>query len=287
MDRKSRAEVSAMESKPPSPDADDLIARAKALYNHERAATPENTLLTSRALQQALDNVVGVEHRRVAEAWSLYAEILMCDYLNRWNDAGAANLAKAATAVERALEIAPDLAQAHYSKGLVCRARGEHQQSLAAFTQTIALNPHIPLAHAQQGAELMYTGSPAAALGPIETALKISRPDSPSRGMFYWYMGRAHFFSGNYRDAIPCLWKSVELRPNLWYNRLYLVSACALAGDTTEAKTALSEFDERFPGYTLARVAADEQTNPNNNNVVIEGRRKFHEGLVKAGIRQR
>jgi adenylate cyclase len=273
-----------MENRPSSPDVDDLLAHAKALYNHERETTPENTLLTRQTLRRALDNTAGVEPRRLAEASSLYAEILMCDYLNRWNNADAAELAEAEKAVQHALRLAPDLAQAHYASGLAYRAKGEHQRSLAAFTQAIALNPNIPLAHAHQGAELMYTGSPEAALRPIETALKISRPDSPSRGMFYWYMGRAHFFAGNYHEAIGWLRKSVNLRSNLWYNRLYLVSACALAGDITGAETALSGFDGRFPGYTLARVAANEQTNPNNNDVVVEGRRKFHEGLRQAGM---
>jgi tetratricopeptide (TPR) repeat protein len=273
-----------MENRPANPDADDLLARAKALYNHERVTTPENTLLTRRTLRQALDNAPGIEPRRLAEAWSLYAEILLCDYLNGWNDAGRSELVEAEKAVQHAMQIAPDLAQAHYASGLVYRAKGEHQRSLAAFTQTIALNPNIPLAHAQRGAELIYTGSPEEALQPIETALRISRPDSPSRGMFYWYMGRALFFSGKYDDAVPWLRKSVEVRPNLWYNRLYLVSACALAEDKIGAETALCEFNARFPAYTLTRVAVNEQTNPNNHPVVVAGREKFHEGLRAAGM---
>jgi tetratricopeptide (TPR) repeat protein len=274
-----------MESKPASSNTNDLLDRARAFYNDQRVTTPENTLLTRRTMEEGLDKLAGVEPRRQAEALSLYAEILMCDYLNRWNDAEPSEVAKAGQAVERALQLAPDLAQAHYASGLVYRARGDHPKSLAAFTQAISLNPHIPLAHAQQGAELMYTGKPAEALGPIETALRISRPDSRVRAMFYWYMGRAYFFAGNYQDAIPWLRKSVEGRPNLWYTRLYLVSACALTGNMTAATAALRDFDDRFPGYSLARVGRDEQTNPNNNEVVVEGRRKFHEGLLKAGMR--
>jgi tetratricopeptide (TPR) repeat protein len=273
-----------MENKPANPNVEDFLVRAKALYGHEKVTTPANTLVTRRMLREGLDNSGGVEPRRLAEAWSLYAELLMCDYLNRWNDAGKGELAEAERAVERALEIAPDLAQAYYSSGLVYRAKGEHQRSLAAFTRTIALNPNIPLAHVQQGAELLYTGSPEEALRPIATALEISRPDSPSRGMFYWYMGRTHFFAGHYREAIPWLRKSVELRPNLWYNRLYLASAYALDSDKEAAETALREFTERFPGYTVARVICDEQTNPNGNDVVVGARRKFHEGLLDAGM---
>jgi adenylate cyclase len=273
-----------MENETTNLSAADFLARARALYSHEKAPTPANTLVTRRMLREGLENLAGLKSRPLAEAWSLYAEILMCDYLNRWNDAGKRELAEAEHAVERALEIAPDLAQAHYSGGLVYRAKGEHQRSLAAFTRAIALNPNIPLAHAQQGAELLYTGQPEEALQPIQTALEISRPDSPSRGMFYWYMGRAHFFAGNYHAAIPWLRKSAELRPNLWYNRLYLVSACALDGQPEAAASALRDFAQRFPGYTVARVVSDEQTNPNSNSVVVEGRRNFHEGLLKAGM---
>jgi hypothetical protein len=46
-----------------------------------------------------------VEPHKVAQAWSLYAEILMCDYLNRWNDAGTSELAEAEQAVARALQL--------------------------------------------------------------------------------------------------------------------------------------------------------------------------------------
>src|SRR5437016_3732357 len=98
-----------MGDKPTNRDTDDFLARAKESYGHEKITTPENTLATRRIMQEGLDKSVGTEPRRLAEAWSLYAEILMCDYLNRWNDAGPAELAEAEKAVERALQIAPDL----------------------------------------------------------------------------------------------------------------------------------------------------------------------------------
>jgi adenylate cyclase len=198
-------------------------------------------------------------------------------------EAGARELSQAEIAARRALEIVPDLAAAHYASGLIHRARGRHDASLAAFTRTVELNPDFALAHAQLGAELIYTGRPLEALPRIESAIRIS-PDSPARGMFDWYMGRAHFFAGDYGDAIPWLRWSVEARGNLWYNRLYLVSSCALMGDQSAATAALREFNAEFPNYTLARVIASEQTNPNHNSVVIAARDKFHEGLRRAGM---
>ncbi len=271
-----------MDNRTANANAADLISRARAI--HSKVLTPENALLVREILESALEDPVGVDPRRLAEAWSLLAEILMCDYLNRWNHAGLPELARAENAVQRALEIIPELAPAHYASGLIYRAKGKHEASLAAFARTTELNPDIPLAYAQQGAQLMYVGRPKEAVPLVEKAIKLSPVASPALGMFYWIIGRAHFFSGNYEAAIAWLRKSVELRPTLWYNRLYLVSACALAGDGKEAKIALADFDARFPGYTLSRVESDEQTNPNGNPVVVEGRRKFHEGLQQAGM---
>ncbi len=260
----------------------DLIEQARAIQT--QVMTPDNSLLIRQLLRKALKNPVGVEDRRLAETWCFLAEVVMCDCLNRWNDAGSAELAEAEGAVQRALDIAPGLAAAYYASGLIHRAKGEHEASLAAFTRTVELNPDFALAHAQQGAQLIYTGRPLEALQPIETAIRISRPNNPSRPMFYWYLGRAYFVAGNYVEAIKCLQQSVEGRDNVWYNNLHLVSAHALNCDREAAATTLRKFSDHFPNYTITRVIHNEQANPHNHPVMLAARQKFHEGLVLAGM---
>ncbi len=174
----------------------DLIGQARAIQS--QVMTPENSLQIRELLRKALAEPVGVELRRLAEAWCFLAEVLMCDYLNRWNGSGATEFAEAENAVQHALEIAPGIAAAHYTSGLIHRAKGEHEAALAAFTRTVELSPEFALAYAQQGAQLIYTGRPLDAVQPIETAIRISRANNPSRPMFYWYLGRAHFVAGNY-----------------------------------------------------------------------------------------
>jgi tetratricopeptide (TPR) repeat protein len=208
----------------------------------------------------------------------------MCDYLNGWNNSGATQLKEAENAVGRALEIAPGQAAAHYATGLIHRARGEHEPALAAFTRTVELSPKFALAHAQQGAQLIYTGRPLEALQPIDTAIRISRPDNPSLPMFFWYKGRAHFVSDNYPDAIECLQRSVNGRDNVWYNHLHLVSAYALNKDSEAATAVLRRFDDRFPNYTMSRVIQNEQANPHSNPTMVAAREKFHDGLRLAGM---
>ncbi len=263
-------------------DSSDLIGQARVIQT--RVMTPENSLRIRELLRKALAEPVGVEPRHLAESWCFLAEVLMCDCLNRWNDAGPAEIAEAVDAVEQALEIAPGLAAAHYASGLINRARGRHEEALAAFTRTIELNPEFALAHAQQGAQLIYTGRPLEALQPIDTSIRISRPNNPSLPMFFWYKGRAHFVAGNYADAIEALHRSVEGRGNVWYNHLHLVSAYALNHDREAAAAALRKFKDHFPNYSITRVIHNERANPHNHPVMLAAREKFHEGLRLAGM---
>ena len=59
------------------------------------------------------------------------------------------------------------------------------------------------------------------------------------------------------------------MRPDDWFNRLHLVSAYALDGQTDEAKRVLQEFYNRprFTGYTLQKVEADFKATPNDNKL--------------------
>ena len=259
----------------------DPLSRAKALYGQ---LTPESTLLARELLEKAVVDAAAADRGWLAESWALLADILTCDYLNRWNGAAAAELARAEQAADQALRIEPELPLAHYAYGFIFRAKGEHEAALAAFARTIELNPDFVRAYAQKANELMYLGRLDEVQPLVETAIRRTPPGSLALGMFYWIIGRAWFFAGRYAEAIAWLRQSVEVRPNLWYNRLYLVSAYALTGDAENAAKALQEFDETFPGYTLARVAQNERTNPNHRAVVVDGRRKLHQGLLEAGL---
>jgi len=246
------------------------IARARAIY--EKRLSPQST-------QQMRGHLEG----GAAEASALIATSVLCDYLNRWNEAGADEVARAETAVHHALSTKPDHFLGHYAKGFLHRTRGEHDAALAAFTETVKHNPSFARAHAQRGAQLVYLGRPEEGIAEVEKAISLS-PKSASLGMFHWIIGRARFFMGQYVEAIPWLQRSVRLWPHLWYNRLYLVSAYALSGNKAAASRTLRAFDKQFPDYTLARVVVEERSNPNSNPFVVTGRARFHEGLQRAGM---
>jgi tetratricopeptide (TPR) repeat protein len=261
-------------------DAVDLRLRAKGLYFN--GITPEHTL----AARHLLEDAVRLDAKS-AESWAWLADLLASDYLNRWNNAGKDQLAEAEHAVARALAVDPYFSLAHFANGFIHRAKGENAAALDAFAHAVKLNQNFARGYVQEADELINAGRPAEAPPLVRKAIVLS-PRDPSLGVFYWNLGRASFFSNRYHDAIPWLRKAVELRPNLWHNWLYLVSAYALLGEEGEARNVLAEFNGhalyRDRKFTLAIVEDYERANPSENPVIIEGRKKFHEGLLKAGM---
>jgi TolB-like protein/DNA-binding winged helix-turn-helix (wHTH) protein/Tfp pilus assembly protein PilF len=262
----------------PQPDALDLRLRATALFFSSIA--PEHTLATRQLLERSAEL-----DPNSAETWARLGQNLATDYVNSWNNSGKEELRVAEEAVRKALLIDPGHALAHMVHGLVQRARGEHHAALEAFSRAVELDRNFAVACANKGNQLILVGRPTEAQTLVEQAIRLS-PHDPSIGMFYWIIGRSLFFAGQYREAIPWFRKSVESRPNLWFNRLYLVSACTLADMREEARRALSEFNRCFPNplYTLAVVEEREAATPNDDPTVVTVRDQFHEGLRRAGM---
>jgi TolB-like protein/Tfp pilus assembly protein PilF len=265
----------------PQPDALDLRLRATSLFFSSVA--PEHTLATRQLLQRS-----ATLDPNSAETWARLGEIIASDYLSNWNNTGKEQLREAEEAVRKALLIDPNHALAHAVHGFIERARGEHHSALEAFSRAIELDRNFAYAYAQKGNELILVGRPAEAPPFVDQAMRLS-PHDPSIGMFHWIIGRANFFTGKYDEAIPWFRKSIETRPNLWFNRLYLVSAYALVNMPEQATRALSDFNRRFYDrvYTLSVVEMLESATPNDNPTVVAARNKFHEGLVRAGMAER
>jgi tetratricopeptide (TPR) repeat protein len=211
------------------------------------------------------------------------AIVLLCNYLNKWDGVDKRDLDGIGMETQIALLEHPDFAPAHYARGFFYRANGEHEAALESFTKATEIDSKYWRAYAQKGAELLYLGLPEMALLEVQKAIDHS-PSSPTLGMYKWIFARVLFFKGDYKEAIPLLKQSIETWKALWYNRLYLVSAYALTGDEASAKRELDDFASKFPGYTIARVVKNEETNPNKIPFVVEGRRKFHLGLRIAGM---
>lgn len=255
--------------------SDVSLARVKMLY--EMSVTPQRTR-----------EMLALLNESTAETAAFIATTVLCEYLNRWDNAGPDQVAIADAAITQALDRNPELFLAHYAQGFLFRARGQHQASLTAFDETIRYAPNFARAYAQKGEALVYLGRFRDGIAEVERALEF-RPLSSVHGYFRWVVGRAWFFLGDDAQAIRWLDESIRAWRHVWYNRAYKISAHALtteksARQRAAVRRARRSFDRNFPDYTLRRVVENEDAIPNDNPSFIAGRQRFHDGLRLAGM---
>ena len=94
----------------PRPDALALRQRATSLFFG--SAAPEHTLAVREMLRRAIEL-----DPKSAEAWARLAEVIVSDYLNRWNQTDGEPIAEAEEAVHNALLIEPTNALTHLVSG--------------------------------------------------------------------------------------------------------------------------------------------------------------------------
>lgn len=265
------------------PDAIDLRLHAMALVID--SVTPEHTLSARQLLEESVQR-----NPQSAQSWAQLANLLIADYFNHWNEAkqgvegGKDLLRRAESALQQALKIDPSLALAHYADGFIRRAKGDHAGSLDAFDRVLQLDPNFARGYAQKANQLVMLGRPKEAPPLVMKAISLS-PRDPYLGMFYWVIGRAYFVTNDYEDAIVWLRKSVQMSPDRWYSRAYLLSAYKLADRNEEAKIALSEFNASFGDYTVQRIRDLYEKERNRPDPGIQASiQALYRGLKSAGL---
>jgi len=285
--RNAFAAVSASAAAPPVDPlpVPEIMASAREIY--ASACTPANTTLIAQVVKQILHHP---EHQKDPEIWALCANVLCCDYLNRWNGSDAAELAAAEHAADTALRLDPNHRRAVYVSAFLRRAQGRHAESLAAFERVIALKPDATdrttaEAYAQSGTQWTYLGHPERTRDLVNKAIAITPSDSPAIGVFYWIIGRPEFIQSNYGAAIHWFERSIAIRRHFWYVRAWLIAAYTLNKQKDEAQRALEDFRTLLPSLnSVAAIVNAERNIPHSNPILIDARRRVHDGLILAGL---
>lgn len=258
----------------------DLWMRGVALLL--RRWTPERTLEAEKLFSQ-----VEVLDPGLPYLWAIFSIVLETLYLNRWRNGRAdkADRRSGKVAKNKALQFTPNDPLTYFAAGFVRRAEGDHEQALKDFDKAVTKNTCYAAAYIQKANELINLGRPWEAPVLVKFAIISLGLADQYLGSAYWVLGRAYFFMTEFMSAIRWLAKSVEKRGDLTYNRIFLISAYALAGRQTDAREALGYFNGRYPDYNVARVQANDRDVPNDNPVVMIGLRIRDVGLRLAGMR--
>jgi tetratricopeptide (TPR) repeat protein len=173
-------------------------------------------------------------------------------------------LPQAMAATLRALELDPELAEAHASLGFLRRFfEWDWEGSESAFRRALALSPGYATAHRWYGHLLSGLGRHDQAISELDQALELD-PLSP---ILHTAAGDARFYARRYEEAMACYQRALAMDPQL------------LAGhsDIARAYEYLGRVDEAIAEYELAIDLASGLAEPSAglaNVYAVAGRRR-------------
>jgi len=183
-----------------------------------------------------------------ALAWAGYADCH--SFLVMYVDSQPGYRDEAAKASKRALELSPDLAEAHASRGLACLVCEEFEGAEAEFKKAIELNPCLFEAYYYYARTKFHQGDLEMAVELFKKASEVDPTDYQSRCLRVQIlrgMGRIDEATEEARDAVAVVRKQLEWHPD--DARAYHLGAGSLIllGETDRAKRWLHRAMEISP----------------------------------------
>jgi protein O-GlcNAc transferase len=140
-------------------------------------------------------------------------------------------LAEAAQCYERALQIKPDCAQAHYNLGNIQLAIDQPDNAIANYKRALQLQPDFFEAQANLGHVLKEQGHLPEAVLCYRRALHIK----PNHARTHYNLGNIQLAQGHLASAADSYRRALQLQPDLVDALSNLGSALAAAGEFAEA----------------------------------------------------
>jgi len=182
---------------------------------------------------------------------------------------------KAFAALERALELDPDLAEAHVAKGnlLWTKSRGfPHREAIDEYERAIELKPDLARAHVELARVFWHVGALNRAYAAFERALRID----PAFMNAHFRMGMMEIQRGNYEHGRSLL-TMVPDQSLVEWAKAWLLMALLYLDRRDEARE------------TVAALSEEEANNPSTVSTVsiflaVEGREKEAEEKIQHAL---
>ena len=166
---------------------------------------------------------------------------------------------------------------AHWTLAVVESMRGKHEIAIAEFQRSIELNPNFAQAYGALGSVLSIAGDPDEAIKNCEICIRYN-PADPANFFRHTGIATAHFRAGQYAEATEWARKSVYRKPNYRIGHALLIASLAQLEQLIDAKEALSNYLEYFPGETISALRKTFRLKIESDAA------RFEEGLRRAGL---
>jgi adenylate cyclase len=167
----------------------------------------------------------------------------------------------------------PDLALAHLLKAQVLLQSGQTDRGLEQIGESLRLNPSLADAWGALGVAENRLGREADSLPHLHQAIRLS-PRDPLLGFWLTAVAAAEFAAGAETPALDDLKKATTVNVRIPAPYLWIAAISARQGDLAAAQAALSEYDKRDAGMTLARLRQPGGSSLRLTDAVLDGLRK-------------
>ena len=190
-----------------------------------------------------------------------YYYALLVDWFEPANEVGP----KALEAARKALELEPDLVEAHVELGAAHLSYDFNWGAMEReFDRALELNPNYAPAHEWKAWYLTEIGRGAESLAEIRRAIQLDPLSAENEYMAAWFLYQAR----RYADAVTEAKKCLELDPGQWVGYSVQGQAYGQMGRFAEALAALKKAEEILGDNPSPALAEEARVN------AMSGRRK-------------
>ena len=194
----SPTEEKAIEKRPTTNvEAYDFYLRGrKYFYQHRKQGFDYAREMFSRAIET--DPSYALAHAGLADCFSR---------LYMYADSSVSNRLQAETASRLALELDPNLAQAHASRGLALSLSKRYEEAEKAFESAIRLDPNLFEAYYFYARDSLAQGKLEKAVTSFEAACRVRPEDYQSPAL----LAQAYTGLGRKEEAIKAKWRALDI----------------------------------------------------------------------------
>jgi adenylate cyclase len=241
---------------------DFFLAGREALYGaiRNREIFERSTDLFAKAIAE--DPSYGEPYAGLAMAQNLNWQFHWTD---NWND----SLEEAGRYLTLALQKSPQVPFVHYVAAVLYLWKKDLDRSAAEADAALNLNPNYAYAHNSRGIVNIYNGQPLAAVPHIEQAIRL---DPAVKQLYIHFLGSAYLVAGEYETAAKLFRERIRLAPKTDLSRAFLAVALGRLGEREEAGRVWRELMEINPKYSFAEhVGRLPFRNPTDVDRLVEG----------------
>lgn len=200
---------------------------------------PDANLHSRRLFQQAREM-----DPNYARSYAALARTFMVEWRYNWGDDPQFSLDQSLILAKSAVQCDPLDARGYSEMGLAYLYMKRQDEAISVYERAVQLNPNDADLLAYMGDCLAYVRQGPRAVAMIQRAMRLNpyHPDS-----YLWFLGDAHFHSGDYAAAIGAL---KRMRDQSEAHRLFAASY-ALLGEKDLARHHAHEVMRVHPNFTI------------------------------------